>query len=577
MIRLYTLMMLIAGRYAPQFRHTLDYILAAVVVQVLSYAVLVPLFYIMCAPTVPLDHLWPWLALYAVLVVIEAVLRLKSMNFSWDCWHHVIGDMRLRLGQALYDMPLLKLRQYDAGELAEVIGSNVTVAASALSSLATLFVQMVALPVLMIIFLLVIDWRLGLVFAIAGIIMLPLIQRVQQRYKQDSLHVDEADAASAAHIVEYVAGLPVFKATGQAGAHSPRLAAVFEHQHDTQHEGSHSSARYISLCQLVVQLALIVLIGIGGLLASQSRLNFATLAAMVVIAVHLIEPLGIIATMSKLFEMADVALSRINAVLSIKPLPCGTGDKRPSDFTIELKHVSFGYKPEHPLLHDISLCLPEHQITALVGPSGSGKTTITQLVNRFADPFSGTITLGGIDIRSFTAQQLAHYISVVYQDVWLFNDTIRANLLSGRPTATEQEMIAAAQAANIHTFIGELPLGYDTVVGEIGAALSGGERQRLSIARAILKDAPIILLDEPTASLDSESEYAVQQAIDALVKGKTVVIVAHRLTTVVGANQIVVVEDGHIAEHGSHAELLAQKGRYAHMWQVQCTAHALRA
>lgn len=573
MIRLYNLMMLIAGRYAPQFRHTLGYILAAVVVQVLSYAVLVPLFKIMCAPDIPLDELWPWLGLYAVLVVVEAVLRLRSMNFTWRCWHRVIGDTRLRLGQALYDMPLLKLRQHDAGELAEVIGGNVTVAASALSSLATLFVQMVALPALLIVLLLLIDWRLGVVFAIAGLVMLPIIRRVQQLYKQDSLRVDEADAASAAHIVEYVAGLPVFKATGQAGANSPRLAAVFEHQHDAQHEGSHSSARYISLCQLIVQLALIVLIAVGGLLLTEGRLNFATLAALVVISVHLIEPLGIIATMSKLFEMAEVALSRINALLEIEPLPYGSGAGTPENFTIELKDVSFGYQPSQPLLKDVSLSLREHQVTALVGPSGSGKTTITQLINRFADPFSGQITLGGIDVRTFTPQQLASYISVVYQDVWLFDDTIRANLLSGRPSATEQEMVDAARAANIHAFVSELPQGYDTVVGEIGSALSGGERQRLSIARAILKDAPVVLLDEPTASLDSESEYAVQQAIDALVKGKTVVIVAHRLTTVVGADQIAVVEHGHIVEKGTHQGLLAQNGRYAHMWQVQSTAH----
>ena len=574
MTRLYTLMMLIAGRYAPQFRHTLGYILAAVVVQVMSYAVLVPLFYIMCTPDQPLVRLWPWLGLYAVLVIAEAALRLKSMNFTWNCWHRVIGDTRLRLGQALYDMPLLQLRRYDAGELAEVIGGNVTVAASALSSLATLFVQMVALPALLILLLLLIDWRLGLVFAIAGGIMLPIIRHVQHLYQQDSQRVDEADAASAAHIVEYVAGLPVFKATGQAGANSPRLAAVFEHQHDAQHEGSHSTARYISLCQLVVQLALIVLIAIGGWLISQQRLNFATLAALVVISVHLIEPLGIIATMSKLFEMAEVALSRINTLLAVEPLPCGDGHLLPEGFTIELKDISFGYQPEQPLLQDVSLILREHQVTALVGPSGSGKTTITQLINRFADPFAGQITLGGIDIRTFTPQQLASYISVVYQDVWLFDDTIRANILSGRPTASEQEMVDAAQAANIHQFISELPQGYDTVVGEIGSALSGGERQRLSIARAILKDAPVVLLDEPTASLDSESEYAVQRAIDALVKGKTVVIVAHRLTTVVGADQIAVVEGGHIVERGTHQALLAQHGRYAHMWEVQQSAHA---
>ncbi|WP_414502750.1 ABC transporter ATP-binding protein [Zymobacter sp. IVIA_5232.4 C2] len=569
MKRLYRLMMLIAGRYAPQFRHTLGYVLAAVVVQVMSYAVLVPLFYIMCTPTVPLEQLWPWLGLYALLVVAEAMLRLKSMGFTWHCWHRVIGDTRLRLGKALYDMPLLTLRRYDAGELADTIGGNVNVAASALSSLATLFVQMVTLPALMIVLMLLIDWRLGLAFSVAGGLMLPLIRRVQRLYQRDSLRVDAADAASAAQIVEYVSGLAVFKATGQAGADSPRLSAVFAHQHDAQQEGSHSAAYYVSLCQLIVQLALIAMIAVGGMLVAHERLNVATLAALLVIAVHLIEPLGIIATMSKLFEMAEVALSRINALLKVAPLPCGLGASMPEDVTIKLKNVSFGYRPDQPLLHNVSLTLPEHKITALVGPSGAGKTTITQLINRFADPLSGSITLGGVDIRTFTPQQLAHAISVVYQDVWLFDDTIRANLLCGRPSATEQEMRDAAKAANIHDVVNALPQGYDTAVGEVGAMLSGGERQRLSIARAILKDAPIVLLDEPTASLDSESEFAVQQAIDALVTGRTVVIVAHRLTTVVGADQIAVIDEGHIVECGTHRALIASGGRYARMWQAQ--------
>ena len=204
-----------------------------------------------------------------------------------------------------------------------------------------------------------------------------------------------------------------------------------------------------------------------------------------------------------------------------------------------------------------------------IWPSGSGKTTISRLISRFADAQAGTIRIGGVDIQQVEPAELMRSISVVFQDVYLFDDTILNNIRMAQPNATEAEVTAAAQAANCHDFITRLPQGYDTRIGDIGGALSGGERQRLSIARAMLKDAPIVLLDEPTSALDTESEVAVQKAINRLVTDKTVIVIAHRLSTIVGADLILVLEEGQVTERGSHRELLAQSGRYAAMWAIQ--------
>ena len=223
--------------------------------------------------------------------------------------------------------------------------------------------------------------------------------------------------------------------------------------------------------------------------------------------------------------------------------------------------MSFGYD-SRTILKGVSFRIPEHTTTAIVGPSGSGKTTICNLLARFYDVNSGSITVGGHDVREFTCDSLLSNMAMVFQNVYLFHDTIRANLCFGKPDATEEEMIAAARAAQCHDFIMELPQGYDTMIGEGGDTLSGGQKQRLSIARAMLKDAPIIILDEATASVDPENEHLIQAALSELTRGKTIITIAHRLATIENADQILVVADGRIAECGTHQELLKKEGTY---------------
>ena len=228
------------------------------------------------------------------------------------------------------------------------------------------------------------------------------------------------------------------------------------------------------------------------------------------------------------------------------------------------------------MLKNVSFSITEKTSTAIVGPSGSGKTTICSLLARFYDPNSGSITVGGHDLREMTCDSLLSNISMVFQNVYLFNDTIRANICFGKPDATEEEMIAAAKKARCHDFISALPQGYDTVIGEGGGTLSGGEKQRISIARAILKNAPIIILDEATASIDPENEHLIQSAISELTKGKTIITIAHRLATIEHADQILVVDDGRIAEKGTHSELISQDGVYKRIIQIREQAEGWR-
>lgn len=237
-------------------------------------------------------------------------------------------------------------------------------------------------------------------------------------------------------------------------------------------------------------------------------------------------------------------------------------------YDITFKNVDFGYD-SRTVLKDVSFRIPEGTSTAIVGPSGSGKTTICNLIARFYDPQVGHITIGGHDLREFSCDSLLSNISMVFQNVYLFHDTVRANICFGKPDATEAEMIAAAKKARCHDFIAALPDGYDTVVGEGGGTLSGGEKQRISIARAILKNAPIIILDEATASIDPENEHLIQQAISELTRGKTVITIAHRLATIQHADQILVVNDGKIVEHGTHRDLIAQDGLYRHFTKIR--------
>ncbi len=320
-------------------------------------------------------------------------------------------------------------------------------------------------------------------------------------------------------------------------------------------------------------LGTVIVIYFGGRLAFQHTLPLADLVAFFLYLELFYQP---VRALSQVWEQVQEALAgadRVSELLAVEPdivdRPGAADLPEPVQGHVAIEQISFSYKAGNPVLENVSLDIPANSVTALVGPTGVGKTTLAALVPRFYDVTAGAMRIDGHDVRDVTSASLRKNISIVLQDVFLFHGTVRENILFGRPDATEEEVIAAAQVANAHQFIMELPQGYDTFIGERGVKLSGGQKQRLSIARAVLKNAPILILDEATSSVDTETELLIQQALERLMEGRTTIIIAHRLSTVARADNIVVMEGNGIREQGTHEELLKRRGLYYTLWNVQ--------
>ena len=361
--------------------------------------------------------------------------------------------------------------------------------------------------------------------------------------------------------LEYARGLPVVKSFGQGGA---SMAAMSEACRDSRDiclkiEWGYTPANCLHL--LALKTSSVALAGASCYLGMIGEM---TLPMMLMFCFF---SFGIFAGLEPVSDSAHVLGVINNAMDQLDALREGhyidkDGRDIPLDrYDIEFEHVTFGYD-SRKVLRNVSFKIPEQTSTAIVGPSGSGKTTICNLIARFYDVERGRVLVGGHDVREFTCDSLLSHISMVFQNVYLFHDTIRNNICFGREDATEAEMIEAARKACCHDFIMALPDGYDTVVGEGGGTLSGGEKQRISIARAILKDASVVILDEATASIDPENEHLIQNALSELTRGKTIITIAHRLATIENADQILVVDDGKIVQQGTHQELMKQEGRY---------------
>ncbi|BDA71222.1 ABC transporter, transmembrane region [Calothrix sp. PCC 7716] len=559
-----------SGSYAPELKFSLTLSIIASTIQGIVFALFFPLFSALLTSPIDTQRVWTLVALIAFLVVIEFLIRWRELEFGWIITIDAASEMRLKLGEQLRKMPLEELSRRRSGELNVILSGNVTDSLHAIGNLSSIIIKTIIVPTIVIIVTLFIDWRLAIAMLVTFPLAIPIYRWQKSVVAKGTRDVAIADANTASRIIEYAQGIPVLRATQQVGKQSQRLRQAISTQRQIQTEATSLGTAPAILMSSIVEIGIVIIIALSTLFFLQGSISVAQVFALAVVATRFSEPIAVFGELTGIFNLMEAALERIEALMVIEPLPIKNPPTTLNKFDITFEDVTFAYADQNQsVLNGVSFYLPERSLTALVGSSGSGKTTITRLISRYADVQSGAVKIGGADVRCVEPAELMKHISVVFQDVYLFDDTILNNIRLAKPGATDAEVETAATAANCHEFISRLPHGYDTKVGEIGGALSGGERQRISIARAILKDAPIVLLDEPTSALDTESEVAVQAAIDKLVENKTVVVIAHRLSTVIGADKILVLEAGQIVESGAHTELLSQNGRYALIWEAQ--------
>ncbi len=558
------------GPLASRLRASLLGLLGAAVLQGLALACLLPLFSNLLSVPDRAATIW-WLAAMVVLAVGATVLRWWAQGFDYD-GHMAMAShlLRERLGTQLRRIPLERLRDQRAGEVHATVLGNVDEHLNHVLTVANLIVVALVTPLVTAGVTFAYDWRLGALLLCLFPAVLPLYRWRRPAFARDMRALALAHRQLNADIVEYVQGLPVLRSSRCAGEKAVALKKSLAGLERLQVANHREGARPNVVIASVVELGLFATAAVGLVWVVSGTLEPALVAAVMVMAARFADPLATFVSYTIMIELMEAGLERIDAFLAEPPLPQRTPALRPMAFDIRFTDVTFRYaQAQAPAIRDFSADLPARSLTALVGPSGSGKSTLARLLMRHADPQRGTITIGGVDLRQIPPEALNGLVSTVFQEVHLFDDTIAANIRFGRPQASEAEVEAAARAAQCLDFIARLPQGWQTRLGDYGGRLSGGERQRLSIARALLKDAPIVILDEPTAALDAENQLALQRAIDALVRERTVIVIAHRLSTIVGADRILVIEAGCLAQSGTHAQLMATKGRYRAMWEAQ--------
>lgn len=410
-----------------------------------------------------------------------------------------------------------------------------------------------------------INWRAGAI-SVAGAAVSFVFLLVISRYSTKNAPVlAEANKDLTGATLEYARGLAVVKSFGRAGASMDAMRKACRDSRDINLKIEWGYIPFNALHLLALKTASVCIAISAFYLGASGQIGFTEVILMVLLSFHVFGSLEPISDSAHVLAIIDDAFDHLDALTGESFIDSDGKDIDIHSYDIEFDHVDFSYgegADRRQVLHDVSFKIPQNTVTAIVGPSGSGKSTICNLIARFYDADDGSVKVGGHDVKEFTCDSLLSNMSMVFQNVYLFNDTIRNNICFGKPDATDDEMIAAAKKACCHDFIMALPDGYDTVIDEGGGSLSGGEKQRISIARAILKDASIIILDEATASVDPENEHLIQAAISELTNGKTIVTIAHRLATIEQADQILVVDDGQIVQSGTHSELANVPGRY---------------
>jgi len=496
---------------------------------------------------------------------------------SSDAWlssFDLVGGLRLSVLDHLRRLPMGFHLSRHAGDTVTVLTQDMRMLETFMSDALGRVAQAFGLPLVALVFLIVKDPAIGLAASASAVLSVPVFMWSSRRLARHGLRRQDTQAEAGARMIEFVRGIAVIRAFNRLAHGEENFRAALDAFHAISVHLVVRLSTPMALFGAVVMSGVPLVLVVAGRRLADGSIDVGTvLTALIVIFAAYAPLLGLSAVM-ELTRMADASLARLDRILTAPPPAQPAAPKEPGGFDVAFDHVRFSYAPGTPVLTDVSFEAPERTMTAIVGPSGSGKSTILNLLPRFWDVAGGSIRVGGVDVREMSSERLNSLVTVVFQDVHLFAGTVFDNIALGKDGATRAEVEGAARAARAHDFVAALPKGYDTRVGEGGLGLSGGERQRVSIARALLKDAPIVLLDEATAAVDATNELAIQSALQSLTAGKTLIVVAHKLSTIMAADQILYLDGGRIVERGDHETLFRANGPYARLWSAR--DHAAR-
>lgn len=502
-------------------------------------------------------------------LILRMIFKYLVYRLQSTAGFEFVARERIALGDRLRNVPMGFFHDNSVGDITATVTTDLNFLENysmhILDKVTTGVLSMIVMAGCILAF----DWRIGLIFVAGILLSFPIYSHMQKKGKALSAKRQKIQSEAVAATLEYVQGISVVKSFNMCDKNLSDIEDAYESNAATSYGVERVFTPLNMTYSMVFRISACMIMLCAGILAVGGDLSFANLAVILIASFTIFNPIEVMGQMTTMIRTMDAALDRVERIKQAKKIDENGRDIPLDSFDIGFEHVSFAYENGNPILKDVSFSIPQGSMTAIVGPSGGGKTTITRLIARFWDVQEGSITIGGHDVKEFTCDSLLKNMSMVFQNVYLFHDTIENNIKFGCPDATHEQVVEAAKKACCHDFISALPQGYDTVIGEGGSTLSGGEKQRISIARAMLKDAPIILLDEATASVDPENEVHLQQAISALVKNKTLIVIAHRLSTIRDADQILVVDNGKIVEKGVHAELIQQKGIYQKFWNIR--------
>lgn len=505
---------------------------------------------------------WTALVLMAVSIIGNAATNSQSKQQQTHAGYFMAANERIKIGNLLKGVPMGFFNENSLGEVTgvctTVLGNVEMLVPMTLVNIMSGVIGTVVFTAMIIIF----EWRVGLIAAVGILVYFLVVSSMEKKSAAIAPNAQRSQTALTSAVLEYVQGMGVVKSFNLSGRGDKRLQDALEFNRKSNLDMERLMTPYTMLQEFVLQISGIAMMAVSVISWADGTMPLANALMCIVMSFLVFGQIKLFGIGMAMLRLTSASIDRTMQTEEMEQMDEKGKAFSPKDHGVEFKNVHFSYENKE-ILHGINAEIPDKSTTAVIGPSGSGKTTLCNLIARFWDVDSGSVTIGGKDVREYTLESLMEQISMVFQNVYLFADTIENNIKFGRPQATHAEVVEAAKKACCADFIEALPDGYDTVIGEGGASLSGGEKQRISIARAMLKDAPIVILDEVTANVDPENEDRLLKAIEELTRNKTIIMIAHRLKTVRNADQILVVDEGRIVQKGKHEELIGQKGIYA--------------